>query len=208
MTTNARNRRPEPAYKQHTAIDDKVGVILNVEDTTGQTNQGDLIEPQIDEVKSTAGPKDDYRRRGLRLREGLRSSRASRHRSAHSDQSRGDPVPCSDVPLQYDANYDILKCYEGASPASQAPAEIRPLLLREGEGMWAVHSRAIASRRAAPTKLSSVVGDDYPALLRARRRLSSWAWRLRSLTSSLVAARAVSPASRRLPASRNSLDQL
>src|SRR5205085_5963425 len=36
----------------------------------------------------------------------------------------------------------------------------------------------------------------------------SWAWRLRSFTSSLVAARAVSPARRRLPASRNSLDQL
>ncbi len=38
--------------------------------------------------------------------------------------------------------------------------------------------------------------------------LSSWAWRLRSLTSLVVAARAVSPAGRRLPASRNSFDQL
>lgn len=27
MATNARNRRLEPAYKQHTAVDDKVGVI-------------------------------------------------------------------------------------------------------------------------------------------------------------------------------------
>src|SRR4030095_14972797 len=42
----------------------------------------------------------------------------------------------------------------------------------------------------------------------ATTSFSSWAWRLRSLTSSLVAARAVSPASRRLPASRNSFDQL
>src|SRR5262249_39841064 len=42
----------------------------------------------------------------------------------------------------------------------------------------------------------------------ARTSFSSWAWRLRSLTASLVAARAVSPASRRLPASRNSFDQL
>jgi hypothetical protein len=35
MATNARNRRLEPAYKQHTAVDDKVGVILDVEVTTG-----------------------------------------------------------------------------------------------------------------------------------------------------------------------------
>jgi transposase len=55
MATNARNRRLEPAYKQHTAVDDKVGVILDVEVTTGQTNEGDLIEPQIDEVSRTTG---------------------------------------------------------------------------------------------------------------------------------------------------------
>ena len=51
MATNARNRRLEPAYKQHTAVDDKLGVILDVEVTTGQTNEGDIIEPQVDEVK-------------------------------------------------------------------------------------------------------------------------------------------------------------
>ena len=55
MATNARTRRLEPAYKQHTAVDDKVGVILDVEVTTGQTNEGDVIEPQVDEVIRTAG---------------------------------------------------------------------------------------------------------------------------------------------------------
>jgi IS5 family transposase len=50
MATNARNRRLEPAYKQHTAVDDKVGVILDVEVTTGQKNEGEMIEPQVDEV--------------------------------------------------------------------------------------------------------------------------------------------------------------
>src|SRR3954449_5875552 len=42
----------------------------------------------------------------------------------------------------------------------------------------------------------------------ATTSFSSWASRRRSLTSSEVAALAVSPASRRLPASRNSFDQL
>src|SRR5512134_292439 len=35
MATNARNRRLEPAYKQHTAVDDLRGVILDVAVTTG-----------------------------------------------------------------------------------------------------------------------------------------------------------------------------
>ncbi|WP_371740508.1 transposase [Bradyrhizobium sp. LCT2] len=47
MATNARNRRLEPSYKQHTAVDDKVGVILDVAVTTGQTNEGEMIEPQL-----------------------------------------------------------------------------------------------------------------------------------------------------------------
>ncbi len=55
MATNARNRRLEPAYKQHTAVDDKVGVVLDVAVTTGQTNEGEMIEPQVDEIEATTG---------------------------------------------------------------------------------------------------------------------------------------------------------
>jgi hypothetical protein len=46
MATNDRNQRLEPAYKQHTAVDDKVGVILDVAVTTGQTDEGEMIEYQ------------------------------------------------------------------------------------------------------------------------------------------------------------------
>ena len=53
MSTTARNRRLEPCYKQHTAVDDKRGVILDVEVTTGEKNEGEMIEPQVDEVRAT-----------------------------------------------------------------------------------------------------------------------------------------------------------
>ena len=52
MSTTARNRRLEPCYKQHTAVDDKRGVILDVEVTTGEKNEGEMIEPQVDEVRA------------------------------------------------------------------------------------------------------------------------------------------------------------
>lgn len=55
MATTARNRLLEPSYKQHTAVDDKVGVVLDVAVTTGQTNEGEMIESQVDEVKATTG---------------------------------------------------------------------------------------------------------------------------------------------------------
>ena len=51
MATNARNRRLEPAYKQHTAVDD----VLGVEVTTGQANEGDHILPQVEAVAAATG---------------------------------------------------------------------------------------------------------------------------------------------------------
>jgi hypothetical protein len=55
MATNARHRRLQPAYKQHTAIDDVFGVVLDVEVTTGQANEGDHVLPQVDAVAATTG---------------------------------------------------------------------------------------------------------------------------------------------------------
>ena len=46
MATTARNRRLEPCYKQHTAVDDARGVVLEVSVTTGEVNEGETIEPR------------------------------------------------------------------------------------------------------------------------------------------------------------------
>src|SRR5947199_5144756 len=59
-----------------------------------------------------------------------------------------------------------------------------------------------------PSALMLFLSKRSSSACAATTSFRSWAWRLRSFTSSLVAARAVSPARRRLPASRNSLDQL
>ncbi len=55
MATNARDRRLEPAHKQHTAVDDGFGVVLDVEVTTGQANEGDHVLPQVDAVAAATG---------------------------------------------------------------------------------------------------------------------------------------------------------
>jgi hypothetical protein len=48
MATSARNRRLEPAYKQHAAVDDLRGVILDVEVTTGESNEGKVVAERVD----------------------------------------------------------------------------------------------------------------------------------------------------------------
>jgi hypothetical protein len=55
MATTARNRRLEPAYKQHSVVDDERGVVLDVEVTTGELNEGQVVESRIDATMATTG---------------------------------------------------------------------------------------------------------------------------------------------------------
>jgi Transposase DDE domain len=55
MATNARNRRLEPSYKQHAVVDDVRGVVLDVEVTTGEMNEGQVIIERIDAAAATTG---------------------------------------------------------------------------------------------------------------------------------------------------------
>ncbi len=55
MATSGRNRRLEPSYKQHGAVDDECGVILDVEVTTGEVNEGQEILSRLDAVAAVTG---------------------------------------------------------------------------------------------------------------------------------------------------------
>lgn len=55
MATNGRNRRLEPSYKQHAVVDDVVGVVLDVEVTTGEVNEGEQVLARLDAVAQATG---------------------------------------------------------------------------------------------------------------------------------------------------------
>lgn len=55
MATSGRNRRLEPSYKQHGVVDDVSGVVLDVEVTTGEINEGQEILARLDATATTIG---------------------------------------------------------------------------------------------------------------------------------------------------------
>ena len=55
MATNGRNRRLEPAYKQHAVVDDVFGVVIEVVVTTGEVNEGQVVLERIDAAADTTG---------------------------------------------------------------------------------------------------------------------------------------------------------
>lgn len=175
MATNGRNRRLEPAYKQHAVVDDDFGVVLDVEVTTGETNEGQVLMERLDATVITTGVAiktatadagyayakvfGGLERRGI---EAVIPTKAEPIRSA---------VPTRR--FRYDAKHGILKCPRGKA--------LKP-------GRQVKHGRFFTSRAAdcrgcdlarlclskSRVNKAVVIGDDYPALLRARRRRERW----------------------------------
>lgn len=59
MAINGRNRRRERSYKQHGVVDDVFGVVLEVDVTTGETNEGEELLARLHAVERTTGVKID-----------------------------------------------------------------------------------------------------------------------------------------------------
>jgi transposase len=176
MATTARNRRLEPSYKQHGVVDDLSGVVLDVEVTTGEVNEGQAILERLDATAATTGTPIGtvtadagyaYAKvfAGLEAREitGLIPTKA-------------EPIR-SKVPLRrfrYDARHDHVKCPRGKI--------LRPNKARIAHGRFfaskARDCRAcdLAAICLSPSRATKalVIVHDYPALLRARRRRERW----------------------------------
>lgn len=55
IATSSHDRRMEPCFKQHTAVDDKAGVILDVAVTTGEDSEGKQLLEQVARVEANTG---------------------------------------------------------------------------------------------------------------------------------------------------------
>jgi len=175
MATNARNRRLEPCYKQHAVVDDVRGVIVDVDVTTGEINEGQLIEERVDATMVTTGTEiatvtadagyayakvyGAMERRGI---DAVIPAKAEPMRSA--------------VPLRrfkFNPRTDRVKCPQGKI---LTPGKIQ----KHGRFFMArVHDcrscpLAIRCLPKGRTARAVMISTDYPALLRARRRRDRW----------------------------------
>jgi transposase len=55
MATGSCDQRLEPRYKQHGATDDRCGVVLDADITTGQQSEGEQLPEQIERVEANTG---------------------------------------------------------------------------------------------------------------------------------------------------------
>ncbi len=175
MATNGRNRRLEPSYKQHGAIDDQVGVVLDVEVTTGEVNEGEPFLARMDAVAALTGTAiktvtADAGYAYAKLYAGLEERDITAVIPAKAEPIRS-PVPMRR--FRYDALNDVLKCPRGKKlKAGRAIKHGRFFTsrARDCRGCDLAHLCLSKGR----VNKAVVLGDNYPALLRARRRRERW----------------------------------
>lgn len=175
MATNARNQRLEPAYKQHTAVDDKVGVILNVAVTIGQTNEREMIEPQVGEVEAVTGVDIKTVTADAGYAYAKVYGALERRGIDALIPAKAEPIK-SRVPLRrfrYDAKHDILKFPQGRILRPARPTKHGRFFYSKAKDCARCPLKGGCLSKGRVNK-AVVIGDDYPALLRARRRRERW----------------------------------
>lgn len=145
----------EPAYKQHTVVDDKVGVILDVAVTTRQTNEGEMIEPQVDEVEAMTGINIKTVTADAGYAYAKVSGALERRGIDALIPAKAEPIK-SRVPLRrfrYDAKHDI-KCPQGRILRPARPIKHGRFFYSKAKDLPGVRSRAIAYPKGELTKRS------------------------------------------------------
>lgn len=175
MATNGRNRRLEPSYKQHGAIDDQVGVVLDVEVTTGEVNEGEPFLARVDAVAELTGTAiktitADAGYAYAKLYAGLEERQIAAVIPAKAEPIRS-PVPMRR--FRYDARHDVLKCPRGKKLKPGRAVKHGRFFTSRARDCRGCDLAAICLSKGRANK-AVVLGNDYPALLRARRRRDRW----------------------------------
>jgi IS5 family transposase len=175
MATTGRNRRLEPSFKQHTAVDDVSGVVLDVTITTGEVNEGQVLETQVDAIAAATGEAIVTVTADAGYAYGKIYGGLERRGIEALIPAKAEPIR-SRVPLRrfrYDARHDIVKCPQGRTLRPQRPIKHGRFFYARARDCTRCPMRQFCLSPGRVNK-AIVIGDDYPALLRARRRRERW----------------------------------
>jgi transposase len=177
LATSSHRRRMEPCYKQHTAVDDKAGVIVDVAVTTGEDNEGTQLLEQVSRVKGNAGrePKTVTADAGYahsRNYAGLEEREIEAVIPPQHEPGVARKIPARR--FKYDARHQIVQCPGGKRlhPGEENCSGIVYRARRSDCRVCSLRGRCLPPSSARRT---IVIVPGYEALLRARRcRARGW----------------------------------
>lgn len=172
MTTSSKNSRMEPSFKQHTAVDDRSGVIVDVKTTTGEISEGKELLEQINRVEETTGKKVET----------VTADMAYAHTENYSQLEQRDieaviPVQTShvnpkNIPIhrfKYDSQNKIVRCPRNKILRRSCRTEKGWVYRATNKDCVNCPLKAHCVSSTTKARLI-LITDGYESLLRARRR--------------------------------------
>lgn len=176
LTTSRKSFHMEPSYKQHTAVDDRAGVVVDVAVTTGEQSEGEQLLEQVARIEANTGRE---------IKAVTADAAYSHARNYRKLEERGteaiippqkEVVRAGHLPLmrfKYDAKNHLVRCPGGNVLRRSA---------RAGKGWWhrarrkdcaecPLRKRCFGGKQK---RRQVLIVDGYEALLRARRRRRRW----------------------------------
>jgi transposase len=172
MATSCKKIIAEPSYKQHGAVDDVCGVVVDVEITTGQVSEGNQLPDQVERIESNTGRKIET----LSTDAGYGNGKNYQYLEQKNIDAiippkkmgkRGKGIPLSE--FEYDARNKIVKCPGNKILTPRTKSKLGVTYRAEVKDCdnCRMRSRCFGFGSASRTV---VIVDGYDALLRARRR--------------------------------------
>jgi len=172
MTTSSKNSRMEPSFKQHTAVDDRSGVIVDVKTTTGEISEGKELLEQINRVEETTGRKIETVTADMAYAHTENYSQLEHRKTEAIIPVQTMTTKSKSIPIhrfKYDSQNQIVRCPRGKILRRSCQNEKGWIYRARNRdcGNCPLKSRCISSTAKVRIVL---ITDGYESLLRARRR--------------------------------------
>ncbi len=172
MATSCKKIIAEPCYKQHGAVDDAFGVVVDVEVTTGEVSEGSQLPEQVERIESNTGRKIETLSTDAGYGNGknyeyLEQKNIDAIIPPRKMGKNGKGIPLSK--FKYDGKNKIVKCpcNKILTPRTESKLGVTYRAEAKDCNNCRLRSRCFGFTSASRT-VTIVPG--YDALLRARRR--------------------------------------
>ncbi len=171
LTTSSHSFHMEPSFKQHTAVDDQDGIVVDVDVTTGQANEGKQLPEQLKRIEATTGHKPEVTTCDKGYAHGANYAylEAEGIEAIIPPQTMKTKSTC--IPayrFKYDARHRIVTCPAKQKLTYRSTTEKGDLYRAEVKTCQRCRLRARCFSRNASCR-TILIGPGYEALLRARR---------------------------------------
>lgn len=172
IATSSHDRRMEPCFKQHTGVDDKAGVIVDVAVTTGEDNEGTQLLDQVNRIEGNTGKELKTVTADAGYAHSRNYAGLEKRKIEAVIPPQHEPRVARKLParrFKYDARHQVVRCPSG-----------KRLYPGKENGNGRVYRARKNDCRGCPligrcmppssARRTILIVPEYEALLRARRR--------------------------------------